>query len=93
MLGARTVTALATVAPEFSGYATGLLFHSDGHVRALGAAKAPATPQMFVILAQDPAPQVRAAVAGRASELPEAVRNALASDSHLVVRRGITTGG
>jgi len=93
MLGARTVTAVATVAPEFSGHATCLLFHGDGHVRALGAAKAPATPQMFAILAQDPAPQVRAAVAGRASELPEAVRNALASDSHLVVRRGIMTGG
>lgn len=91
--GALTVTAIATAASEFSGHATGLLFHSDEQVRALGAAHAPATPQMFAILAQDPAPKVRAAVAGRASELPDAVRRALASDSHLVVRRGITSGG
>lgn len=91
--GALTVAAIATAAPEFSGHATGLLFHGDEHVRALGAAHAPVTPQMFAILAQDPAPRVRAAVAGRASELPEVVRHALASDSHLVVRRGITNGG
>ncbi|PZS37446.1 MAG: hypothetical protein DLM62_19175 [Pseudonocardiales bacterium] len=91
--GALTVTAIATVASEFSGHATGLLFHSDEQVRALGAAHAPATPQMFAILAQDPAPRVRAAVAGRASELPDAVRRALAIDSHLVVRRGITSSG
>ncbi|MDT7597660.1 MAG: hypothetical protein QOJ06_3206, partial [Pseudonocardiales bacterium] len=37
-LGALTVIAVATAAPEFSKHATSLLFHGDEQVRALGAA-------------------------------------------------------
>jgi hypothetical protein len=87
-MGALTITAIAAV-PEFSGLTTGLLFHSDEHVRALGAAQAPASAEMFAVLATDPAPRVRAAVAGRTADLPETVRRHLASDPHLVVRRGL----
>lgn len=76
-LGALTVIAVATAAPEFSKHATSLLFHGDEQVRALGATHAPATPQMLAILARDPAPRVRAAVTGRTSELREGVRHAL----------------
>jgi len=49
--------------------------------------------RMRRLTTQDPAPRVRAAVAGRASELRGELRDTLAGDSHLVVRRGIMNGG
>ncbi len=88
LLGALSVIAVARSAPDFALYATGLLFHGDEHVRALGARYALGSPDLFRAMARDPSPHVRASVAGRAPELPEDVRERLASDTHLIVRRG-----
>ncbi|WP_262063454.1 hypothetical protein [Streptomyces sp. STR69] len=86
-LGASTVVAIASSLREFAEYAAGLVFHDDEVVRARGAACGPFTAAMFAKLAEDPSAEVRAAIASRGKELPLAVREKLASDTHLNVRR------
>jgi hypothetical protein len=86
LLGALTIAALSKAAPEFAWLAGGLLFHGDESVRAIGAAHAVATPEMFEVLAVDPSLRVRAAIAGRGDEIPNAIRSYLARDRNLNVR-------
>ncbi|MFF8781761.1 hypothetical protein ACF07W_31215 [Streptomyces sp. NPDC015140] len=86
-LGASTVVAIASSIREFAEYAIGLVFHNDEIVRARGAARGPVTPEMLAKLAEDPSAEVRAAVASRGNDLPSAVRDKLATDTHLRVRR------
>lgn len=88
-LGAHTIVALATSAAKYGDFATGLLLHTDDQVRAIGARRAPVSPEMFRTLAKDPALPVRLAVAQRHRELPNDVRTALAADNNALVRRHI----
>lgn len=85
LLGGLTVAAIAAV-PGLSSHAAALLFHHDEQIRALGAGVAPLDPHMAAVLASDPAPSVRIAIACRAAELPHAVLETLAADPHLDVR-------
>ncbi|WP_188197567.1 hypothetical protein [Nonomuraea sp. SYSU D8015] len=89
LLGGLTVSAIASAGPDLSLHALALLFHEDEHIRALGAGIAPADPRMVAVLANDPAPSVRIALARRAAELPQAVREALAADPHVDVRGNV----
>ena len=73
-LGALSIAALARSAPDLAVYATGLVFHGQDNVRALGARYAPGTPDLFRAMSTDPSPQVRIAVARRAPELPRTSR-------------------
>ncbi|MEV0169174.1 hypothetical protein [Nonomuraea fuscirosea] len=85
LLGGLTVATIAAAA-GLSSHATALLFHHDEQIRALGAGIAPLSPHMAAVLASDPAPSVRIAIACRAAELPHAVLETLAADPHLDVR-------
>jgi hypothetical protein len=73
-----------------------MLFHSEADVRAAGARHAPIDERVFLQLTTDPAAHVRAAAASRGSELPVAVRDALAADADAGVRlsleRAFTAG-
>jgi len=89
VLGALSVVAVARAAPDFALYATGLIFHGNEQVRGLGAGCVSGSPNLFRAMASDPSPNVRAAVAARARELPNEVRDHLAGDIHLAVRWGI----
>ncbi|MER5347143.1 hypothetical protein ABT030_44070 [Streptomyces mirabilis] len=85
-LGAVSIIAVASAAPAFTGYTTSLLVHSDTHVRALGAQHAPGNSELLKALAQDPAFEVRVALASKGRNLPEEVRRLLARDPHVYVR-------
>jgi hypothetical protein len=94
--GARVVAAVAGAAPALAHHATAMLFHSEADVRAAGARHAPIDERVFLQLTTDPAAHVRAAAASRGSELPVAVRDALAADADAGVRlsleRAFTAG-
>lgn len=88
-IGALTAVALASATPEFVKSINALLYHPDERVRAHGAAYAPIELHMASMLASDPSPTVRAALATRDEELPEHVRISLAQDPHAVVRHNL----
>ncbi|MGW9211235.1 hypothetical protein ACWGR4_30170 [Embleya sp. NPDC055664] len=90
ILGALTLATLAQADPRYAALAAGLLSHPDDDVRALGVAHAPASSEMFTTLVDDPSMQVRAALARRALELPDPVRDMLAEDPRVEVRRTLT---
>lgn len=87
LMGASTVTAIASAFQEFAGYVTGLIFHTDELVRARGAAHGVVTTEILTKLAVDPSAEVRSAVASRGTELPTKIQEKLANDTHLRVRR------
>ncbi|MEV7374502.1 hypothetical protein AB0O51_26925 [Streptomyces sp. NPDC090301] len=85
--GARCVSSLAHGATELIAQAVGLALHGCEYVRAIAVTHVPHTDPLMTVLASDPAPRVRAAVARRAQELSDPVLQALASDPHAGVRR------
>ena len=78
LLGALSIAAIARSAPDFTLYATGLLFSGDEQARTIGATCTPGSPDLFRVLASDPSPRVRTAVASRAAQLPDDVSDRLA---------------
>lgn len=84
--GARAVTAVAASHPRRALYTTSLLLHPDPDVRAAGARHAVLDDQLLAMLAADPVPRVRIAVATRGSRLPDRLRAQLAADPNAVVR-------
>jgi hypothetical protein len=87
--GGISVTILSSMQDRLAHYVTGLLFHSDEGVRAIAAGHAPLVPHMLAALATDKSAAVRAALAGRGSQLPAPVRESLANDPHLAVRHAL----
>ncbi len=87
MIGAFILDAVATAEPQFGHLSAPLLSHPDERIRAVGAARATCTQAVLLVLAQDTSAHVRAAIASRAEELPEATRSVLADDPDLGVRR------
>jgi hypothetical protein len=86
LLGALSIDAIARSSPDFTLLATGLLFSGSEQARALGARSAPASPELFRVVASDPSPRVRAALASRTTELPDDIAVSLANDPHAHVR-------
>lgn len=86
VLGALAVVAVARSAPGLSAHTTGLVFHGDETVRAVGVRHMPGTPELFGVTSKDPSPQVRMTLAHRAAELPDATRTVLSADPHIGVR-------
>jgi hypothetical protein len=84
--GAQTIAAVAAVDNDASNFLTGLLFHPDEEVRAIGVACTAISPSMLEALATDPSAKVRAGVARRYAELPDDVVRLLAGDPDLRVR-------
>ncbi len=85
--GAAMVDALARSCRGLGPMATGLLFDSDDHVRAVGARTAPLSESMIEVLLVDPAARVRAALVERDEGLGAEHLAVLESDPHLSVRR------
>jgi len=88
--GALAVAAIGGAAPELANLSLSLAGHPDERVRAIGVRTIVADDALWARLAGDPSPSVRAAVAGRASELPPDVLTVLEGDPHLGVRRTVT---
>lgn len=84
--GARAVAAVAGASPDLAHHATAMLFHPEPDVRAAGARRAPVDESVFAQLILDPSANVRTAAASRGSDLPAAIRDALATDPDAGVR-------
>jgi hypothetical protein len=86
-LGGLACVALSRSSEENSWISKCLVTHEDANVRAWGVETMPADVEMFGEFVNDPAVEVRQALASRWKELPESLRQRLRSDAHLAVRR------
>ena len=88
-LGGLACVALSRSSEENSWISVCLVTHEDPNVRAWGVETMPANIEMFDELVNDPAVEVRQALASRWKEIPESLRQKLRTDAHLAVRRSI----
>ncbi len=86
-LGGLACIALSRSSADNSWISMCLVSHEDADVRAWGVETMPADVEMFGEFVNDPAVEVRQALASRSKELSESLRQKLRSDAHLAVRR------